>query len=186
MPLKLRFIDQRPDAKIKELRDVAKKNAFDNWKELKYGGFDPKGNEYGFADLRMTHVGLTNTTYFGQWTTPANTSPGAEKTWFDRTVHRDSYVLIHGMFNNTPSPEATEGKFYLGGNDLAWFSLCEVYGWDIARYYFEQGFGVTPDQTFKAVYQVKATIAASAELLGPVGEILAKRSYIIKFDAPTP
>jgi len=186
LPLKLRYLETRPDAKIKELRDVVLKNAQDNWKQLIYGGFDPKGSEYGFADLRPTHMGLTNTTYYGEWTTPALTSPGGENTWFDRTVHRDSYILIHGMFNNTASPQAQEGKFYLGGNDLAWFNLCELYGWDIARMYFEQGFAVSPDQVFKAVLNIKASVAAAAELIGPVGEILAKRSYAIKLHAPTP
>lgn len=186
MPLKLRFLEQKPDAQIKALRQVVMDNAADNWKELKYGGFDPKGSEYGFADLRPTHVGLTNTTYKGDWTTPACTSPGAEETWFDVTVHRDSYVLIHGMFNRTSTPLITEGKFYLGGNDLAWFNMTELYGWDIARYYFEQGFAVSPDQTFKAVLQAKSTVTARAEFIGPLGEVLAKRSYVLKFNAPTP
>ncbi len=94
--------------------------------------------------------------------------------------------MIHGMFNRTATPLVTEGKFYLGGNDLAWFNMCEIYGWDIARYYFEQGFAVSTDQTFKAVLQVKSTVTALAEFIGLIGEILAKRSYIIKYHAPTP
>ena len=184
--LKLRFVEQKPDETINGLRSLVLDDAKDNWANLKYGGFDAKDTSYGFADLRMTHLGLTNSTYFGKWGTPAVTSAGTATTWWDSTVHKDSYHLYYGIQNRTATPKIFEAKFYLGGVENAWLDLQEMYGWDIARYYFEQGLTVGPDQSTRAEVTAEATVAARAEILGLVGEILAKRSYIIKYDAPTP
>lgn len=184
--LKLRYLSTRPDAEISRLRNTATADAAENWKNIQYGGFYPKGTQYGFTDLRMTHLGLTNSTYFGKWGTPAVTTAGLPTTWWDTTVHKDSYQLYYGIQNRTSDPNIFEAKFYLGGVETAWLDLQEMYGWDIARYYFEQGLMVGPDQSTKAEVTAESSIVARAELLGIVGETLAKRSYVIKYNAPSP
>jgi len=186
MPKKLRFVEERPDNVIEALREATKDNAREYWDAMTFGGFDPVGNQYGFGDLRPTHVGLTNSQYYGQWSTTVVDTAGSETSWFDTTVHEDSYILIHGVFNNAASPKINEMKLFLGGNELPWMNLQEIYGWDIARAYLEQGYSIQPKQSIKVAVTATATVATNSEPLGLVGEIMALRSYLIKYDAPTP
>ena len=179
-------MQESPDALIQAMRQTARQNAASNWTELQFGGFDPHGNQYGFADLRPTHLGLTNTTYFGEWSVTAIAAAGVGQDWFNTTVHENTYILIYGVFNNTPNPRAMELRFLFGGNELTWSQLQEIYGWDITRAYFEQGWVVSPEQAIRAVVTANAVCAAQTEFLGLLGEVLGKRSYMIQFNAPAP
>lgn len=193
MPRKLTVVTARPDGEIAAVREAAKADASTNWANLEFGGFDPQGTQYGFADLRPTHLGLTNSTYMGEWTHPAMSS-GTAKDWIaERTVHEDSYVLIYGIFYNSASPRITEVKPYFGGVDFAWINIVEMFGLlEEKRIFFEHGgWTVGPKQSLRFQahnnYSTRGTqLPARSEQIGLIGDILAKRSYIIKYDAPTP
>ena len=185
MPKKIRFLSETPDALIAALRRTAQENAATNWSETSFGGFDPQGNQYGFSDLRPTHLGLTNSTYLGEWSTTAVTVVGTATTWFEKTIHKNAYVVVFGIFNNTPDPRVAEMKLTLGGNELPWSNIHEIWGWDIARAYFEQGWIISPEQVFKAQVTARASVVGQTEKIGLLGEILARRSYAIQYNAPT-
>lgn len=193
MVQKLVLTAARPDANIEATREAVKADARENWKNLAFGGFDPQGTQYGWADFRPTHAGLTNSTYMGEWTHPVMSS-GVEKDWIaERTVHEDSYVCVYGIFYNSASPRITEVKPYFGGVDFAWINLVEMFGLvDEKRFYFEHGgWSVGPKQTLKFTaqnnYSTRGTqLPARSDQIGLISDILAKRSYIIKYDAPTP
>lgn len=186
MPKKIRFMQESPDALIQAMRQTARQNAASNWTELQFGGFDPHGNQYGFADLRPTHLGLTNSTYAGEWSVTTIAAAGTATDWFNTTVHENTYILIYGCFNNTANPRIAELRFLFGGNELPWSNIQEIWGWDITRAYFEQGWVISPEQAIRGVVTATGACVAQSEKLGLLGEILAKRSYMIQYNAPTP
>jgi len=184
MPKKVRFLSETPDQLIAALRQTARQNAASNWGQLTFGGFDPQGSQYGFADLRPSHVLLTNSTYFGRWSMTTIAAAGTATNWFNTNVHEDCYILVYGFFNNTPTPRVTELKFFFGGNELAWINVHQMWGWDITRGYFEQGWVISPNQAIQAQVTADAACVAQTEQIGLLGEVLCKRHYLIQYNAP--
>ena len=189
MPLRLREVATTPDGMINRMRNLARNLAVKEFGGSKFGGFQPRGSEYGFADLRPTHircpVGYAYATSFGRWTHPVLTG-AALVDWYNTSVHQDCIVMFYGMFNNTANPTIQEIKHFLGGEDLPLIHFNQWNGQLEPQSYFELGYVIGPKQP--AIGQLDATgnTVALTEEIGYIGEVLALRRYLIGQSAFAP
>jgi hypothetical protein len=190
MPLRLREVATTPDGAINRMRMLARKVATKEFGAAQFGGFQPRGGEYGFADLRPTHMrvptGYTYVTAFGRWTHPTLAALGAATTWYSTNVHEDAIVLLYGMFNNTATPTITEVYHRLGGEDLPWMNMNQINGQWEPQWYFELGNIIGPRQPMLAQLVATGATAALTEEIGYIGEVCARRRYVIVQSAPAP
>lgn len=189
MSLPLKDLATTPDGAINRQRSAARGLAEAEFGGSKFGGFQPRGSDYGFADLRPTHirvpVGGAYATCFGRWTHPL-LAAGVETVWYNTNVHEDSIVLFFGMFNATAVPTIVEGKHYFGGEDLSWIHLEKLNAMWEPSYYFELGYVVGPKQPVQGTLNANAATVALTENIGYLGEILARRRYMITMSAAAP
>lgn len=194
MPLWLNEIATTPDGAINRMRNIARNLAVQEYGGARFGGFQPRGSEYGFADLRPTHIrcpvsragnAYAYTTGFGQWT--HGTLRGATaQDWYNTNVHEDAIVLLYGLFNNTASPTITDLRQLFGGEDLPLMNIQKLYGQWEPQGYFELGYVVGSKQPIRAQLLATGNTAALLEQIGYIGEVLARRRYVIVQSAPTP
>jgi len=189
MPLRLREIATTPDGMINRMRNLARNLAVKEFGGSKFGGFQPRGSEYGFADLRPTHIrvptGYAYATAFGRWTHPV-LAGATLTTWYDTNVHEDAIVLFYGMFNNTANPTIQEVQHFLGGEDLPIMHLNQLNGQLEPQAYFELGYVIGPKQPVKAQLDATGSTVALTEEIGYIGELLARRRYLINQSAFAP
>lgn len=190
MPLRLREVATTPDGMISRMRNLARNLAVKEFPGNKFGGFQPRGSEYGFADLRPTHirvpVGGGFTTCFGRWTHPLLGAAGALTNWYDTSIHQDSIVMYYGMFNNNANPTITEIQHFLGGEDLPLINLNQWNGQLEPQSYFELGYVIGPKQQARADLVATGATVALTEEIGYIGEILALRRYLLAQSALAP
>jgi hypothetical protein len=186
MPLK--FFDEtdpRVKARVNKLRNAALTAAKRRWKDLTYGAFDPSDGQYGWADLRFTHLRLTNVTYKGGWFNLATTSLGNDLTWINgKILNDDAFVLIYGIGNNAPSPQVTQIQFTIGAEENQWIDLSQLYGAQVAWCYFELGLVINPKTKLTVKYSTMVSIAVNTEYIYLIGDVLGLKSYIISYDNP--
>ncbi len=189
MPLRLREVATTPDSAINQMRGTAKGIAAQEFGSAKFGSFQMKGSEYGFADLRPTHIrcptAYAYATAFGRWTHPVLTGAAAVN-WINTNVHMDEIVLLYGIFNNTANPTITEMFPRLGGEDLPWVNMQQINGQLEPQWYFELGYVVSPRQPIQIQLTATGNTAALTEEIGFIGEVLARRRYVIVQSAPAP
>ena len=188
MPLRLREVATTPDGAINRMRMLARQVAGQEFGAAKFGGFQPRGGEYGLADLRPTHIRAPDlygfTTAFGRWT---HTLLAAVSTmWYDTNVHEDCIVLLYGMFNNTATPTITEAYHRFGGEDLPWINMGQINGQWEPQWYFELGNIIGPRQPIRGELMATGATAALTEEIGYIGEVCARRRYVIVQTAPAP
>jgi hypothetical protein len=190
MPLRLKEVATTPDGAINRMRMLARTVAAQEFGAAKFGGFQPRGGEYGFADLRPTHmrvpVGYTYVTAFGRWTHPAGAALGALTNWYATNVHEDNIILIYGMFNNTATPTITEVFHRFGGEDLPYINMNQINGQWEPQWYFELGHIIGPRQPIRGDLVYTGATAALTEEIGYIGEACARRRYVIVQTAPAP
>ena len=152
-----------------------------------YGGLYPKEGQIGRADLRPDDVGIIvvagDGLGAGLWdNTTAYTAAAAATGWVTEinvTTDEDAYLIIEGIRDLTVNPHLTEMQISIMGTDYPVQHVTEMFTFDPA------GFGwlpmpiVCPPKTnLKLQLRYKATVAAAAELVGLVGEVIAKQSYL--------
>jgi hypothetical protein len=194
MPLRLKEVATTPDGAINRMRMLARQVAAKEFGAAKFGGFQPRGGEYGFSDLRPTHIRcpliragtfISNATAFGRWT-HGTLNGNTAYTWFNTNVHEDAIVLLYGMFNNTASPTIHTMFPRFGGEDLPFVQLDEAYGMWEPKWYFELGNIIGPRQPIRADLTATGATARLTENIGFIGEVCARRRYVIVQSAPAP
>jgi len=189
MPLRLREVATTPDTAINTMRGIAKGIGMKEFGSAQFGSFQMKGSEYGFADLRPTHLRCPTpyayATAFGRWTHPV-LAGAAATNWINTNVHQDAIVLIYGVFNNSATPTITEMYPRFGGEDLPWINMNQINGQWEPQWYFELGYVVSPRQPVQVQLTATGATAALTEEIGLIGEVLARRRYVIVQSAAAP
>lgn len=183
MPDLLRLTDRRPDTEIKTLVDAVIADAKATWNEP-YDGEYPKSG-FGLGRLRplditgggtpgtTTGVSYVTSKYF--WALSVQTA-GTWQDWFDITTSETAYLIITGVFCLDATPNITEIRPYVDGDDFPVINVEEMYSWDIARAYFSKPFAVKPQKKLKM--RVVGKTAGQANF-GLIGFVVGKRSYLI-------
>lgn len=183
MPDLLRLTDRRPDAEIKTLLDAVIADAAATWKETFDGEYPKTG--FGLGSLRQldctgggtpgTTDGLSYVTSKYYWALSIQTA-GTWQDWFDITTSETAYLIVTGVFCLDATPNITEIRPYVDGDDFPVINVEQMYAWDIARAYFTKPFAIKPQKKFKM--RVVGKTAGQANF-GLIGYAVAKRSYLI-------
>jgi len=190
MPLHLREVATTPDSAINNARRLARQIATKEFGAAEFGGLQTRGGEFGFGDLRPTHMRVPLAygfiTAFGRWTHPLLVALGALANWYNGRVHTDSILLLYGLFNNTANPTIQEVFQRFGGEDLPMINMNYMNGQWEPQSYFEMGYVISPKQGIQAQLVATGATAALTEEIGYIGEVLARRAYLIVQSAPAP
>jgi len=189
MPLHLREVATTPDAAINRARSLARQIASQEFGAAQFGGLQTRGGEFGFGDLRPTHMRVplayAYATSFGRWTHPLLTG-AALANWYNSRVHADAILLLYGIFNHTANPTIQEVFQRFGGEDIPLVHLNYLNGQWEPQSYFEMGYVVSPKQGIVGQLDATGATAALTEEIGYIGEVLGRRAYLIIQSAPNP
>ncbi len=189
MPLHLREVATTPDSAINNARRLARQIASKEFGAAEFGGLQTRGGEFGFGDLRPTHmrvpVGYAYATSFGRWSHPVLTG-AALANWYNTRVHTDAILLLYGLFNNTANPTIQEVFQRFGGEDIPLIHLNYLNGQWEPQSYFEMGFVISPKQPIVGQLDATGNTVALTEEIGYIGEVLARRAYLIVQSSPAP
>lgn len=186
----LTITDMRPDANINSLQQATIAQASRDWSPLPYEGEYPLS---GFGIRQMISHDVTNgssgahpgnaTTTATFWYDIANGGAGPTfENWIATTVNRDSYLIVEGIFNLSPTPNYVELFPTPNGQQLPVMPLDTLYAMDVARGWFSKPFAIQPIGAFTIA---KKYIAANlTERIGLVGHTLGKRAYLISQNFP--
>ena len=115
-------VNETPDARIREIVNMAIDQATNEFSPSKYEGQFPR-NGFGIQELRSKHIGgwagTGGASAADGWILSINA--GSQHTfisWFDVTVNQDCYLIITGLFNLTPNAKALGVKFTANGEEL--------------------------------------------------------------------
>ncbi len=186
----LTVTDARPDAQIQALQSATVAQASRDWAPLPYEGEYPLS---GFGIRQMISHDVTNgstgahpgnaTTTATFWYDVANGGAGPTfEDWINTTVNRDSYLIVEGIFNLTPSPNYVELFPVPNGQQLPVMPLDTLYAMDVARGWFSKPFAVQPIGALQI--RKKYISNTLTERIGLVGHSVAKRSYLISVGFP--
>ena len=203
MPWLQSLINARPDDAIGQARDDTVSRAKDIW-GLDYAdssnGLYPSGNQIGRTQLRPD-AAFQGTIVFprlagGQWRTvwAAGGVPTGAITpvapvaltgwgvWLDFIVDEDMFIIIEGVFSTATTPTVREIKFSLSGVELPVFQIEEIYnnGDDLVKGYLEVPAVVSPKSQMVINIRQGPPAAGLDEGFGIIGEIVAKRSALIR------
>ena len=206
MPYLMSLINARPDDAIQQARDDTVQRAKDIW-GLDYadssGGLYPAGNQIGRTSFRPDVGAVTQggTIVFprlagGQWRTvfaaggvptgvitalvPNALNGWAE--WLDFQLDEDMFIIIEGVFSTAAEPTIREHQLELSGVRLPTMNIEEIYnnGDDLVRGFFEVPAVLSPKSQFHNWVRAGPIAADIDEGFGYLGEVIAKRSSIIR------
>lgn len=173
----LQFLETRPDKAISDAINKVRADADKRWEPMTFGGRWPAAGQYGLAELRPDHVGITDT--YGEWENDAQLSAGWT-TDINTSVDDDAYLVITGIMNKSADPKVAEFQITAGGTDYPCDNLEEIYVLDMKRAYFPVPIICYPKDPLKVAWRATAIVAAGAELIGLLGYCVGKQSYLIK------
>jgi hypothetical protein len=154
-----------------------------------YGGLYPKEGQIGRADLRPDDVGIIVVAATGAgaglWdNTTAFTIAGAATGWVTEinvTTDEDAYLVIEGIRDRSVNPNLTEMQISIMGMDYPVQHVTEMFDFDPAGFgWLPMPIVCPPKTSLKVQLRYKATVAAAAELVGLIGEVIAKQAYLQK------
>lgn len=174
----LQTVEKKPDAQINDAIDAVSKNAKDKW-GLDYEGEYPKEG-IGISTLRPYHVENTTThlpnNELNVWRIDITTAQ-TWQDWINTTLDVNLYVIVAGLYNNTPSPSLTELTFKANGTDLPVENIEQMYAFENCQAYFSKPFSVSPENNLTA--RIYGNTAQTEEL-GMLGYAIAKRNLLIE------
>jgi hypothetical protein len=191
-------LDKKPVSIIEHEVEDAVKAALKKWSmpspELGfsspgYGGLYPKEGQIGRADLRPDDVGIIVASGTGLgaglWDNTTAYSAGAAATgWVTEinvTTDEDAYLIIEGIRDLTVNPQLTEMQISIMGVDYPVQHMTEMFSFDPAGFgWLPMPIVCPPKTTLKLQLRYKASVAAGAELVGLIGEVIAKQTYLQK------
>jgi len=165
-----------------------------------YGGLYPKEGQIGRADLRPDHVGKDATLATAatdglggdKWSNSLLYTHGASVTgWvtdLNLTIDEDVYIVLEGIFDISVNPVLSALQFSVAGMDYPVMNVRDMYifkpkgvGW------FPMPF-VVPEKVNLKVYlrysgdvaTARSTTTVGSEMLGFIGEVIAKQAYLQK------
>lgn len=154
-----------------------------------FGGLYPKEGQIGRADLRPDDVGIVvvagDGLGAGLWdNTTGYTAASATTGWVTEinvTTDEDAYLIIEGIRDLTVNPHLTEMQLSIMGTDYPVQHVTEMFNFDPAGFgWLPMPIVCPPKTTLKLQLRYKATVAAAAELVGLIGEVIAKQTYLQK------
>jgi len=198
------LINARPDDAVSQARDDTVKRAKDIW-GLDYAdssnGLYPSGNQIGRSPFRPD-VGSNGARVFprqagGQWRTvlggatfddpdgaPTALTPDVNgwAEWLDFILDEDAFVIIEGVFSTATVPTIREHQLELSGVKLPVQQIEEIYnnGEDLVKGYFEVPAVLSPKSQFHNYVRMGPVGETLDEGFGYLGELIAKRSYLIR------
>lgn len=197
------LINARPDDAISQARDDTISRAKDIW-GLDYAdssnGLYPSGNQIGRSPFRPD-VAAVGTRVFpqaagGMWrtvvpivpsiptgaATPIVTNAQGWAEWLDFTLDEDAFIIIEGVFSTATVPTIREQQLELSGVKLPVQQIEEIYnnGQDLVKGYWEVPAVLSPKSNFHNWVRSSTISANLDEGFGFLGELIAKRSYMIR------
>jgi hypothetical protein len=154
-----------------------------------YGGLYPKEGQIGRTDLRPDDVGIivaaTGGLGAGLWdNTTAYSAADNATGWVTEinvTSDEDAYLIIEGIRDLTVNPSLTEMQISVGGTDYPVMHVTEMFNFDPAGFgWLPMPIVCPPKTSLKLQLRYKASVAAAAELVGLIGEVIAKQAYLLK------
>ena len=102
--------------------------------------------------------------------------------WLDFIVDEDAFIIIEGVFSTTTVPTIREMQLELSGVKLPVWNIEEIYnnGEDLVKGYSEVPAVLSPKSNFHNWVRTNGVSANLDEGFGYLGEILGKRSFIIR------
>ncbi len=191
-------LDKKPVSIIEHEIEDAVKAALTKWGMANpeagftspgYGGLYPKAGQIGRADLRPDDVGIivvaADGLGAGLWdNTTGYTAAGAATGWVTEinvTTDEDAYLIIEGIRDLTVNPQLTEMQLSIMGTDYPVLHVTEMFNFDPAGFgWLPMPIVCPPKTSLKLQLRYKATVAAAAELVGLIGEVIAKQTYLHK------
>lgn len=183
----LKITDKRPDAEIDTLVAAVIADAATTWPSEKFDGEYPKAG-FGIGRLRPHDLITGGTGYTPGTTTGVSylassiywgISVQATSTWQDAwnvLTDEKAYIIVTGIFCLDATPNITQIRPHVDGEDFPVVDIEDMYGWDVAAAYFSKPFAVKPEKTFKMRVVGKA---AGMAKFGFIGYVVAKRGYMI-------
>jgi hypothetical protein len=197
------LINARPDDAISQARDDTVSRAKDIW-GLDYAdssnGLYPSGNQIGRSPFRPD-IAANGTRVFpqgagGQWRTVVPVVPSVNTgavtpivadaqgwaEWLDFILDEDCFIIIEGVFSTATVPTIREHQLELSGVKLPVQQLEEIYnnGEDLVKGYWEVPAVLSPKSNFHNWVRTNGVSANLDEGFGYLGEVIAKRSFIIR------
>ena len=154
-----------------------------------YGGLYPREGQIGRAELRPDDVGIIvvagDGLGAGLWdNTTAYTAAAGTTGWVTEinvTTDEDAFLIIEGIRDLTVNPQLTEMQISIMGTDYPVQHVTEMFGYDPAGVgWLPMPIVCPPKTSLKIQLRYKATVAAAAELVGLIGEVIAKQAYLQK------
>lgn len=191
-------LDKKPVSIIEHEVEDAVKAALKKWampdpdqgfSSRGYGGLYPKEGQIGRADLRPDDIGIivaaASGLGAGLWdNTTAFTAAAAATGWVTEinvTSDEDAYLIIEGIRDITVNPSLTEMQISIMGMDYPVQHVTEMFNFDPAGFgWLPMPIVCPPKTSLKLQLRYKATVAAAAELVGLIGEVIAKQAYLQK------
>lgn len=183
-PVFFKTMDARTEAVVRDAVNTTIKDAEQLWAPEKFGGvFGSSGfgvKRLQIADLAGQSSGgtsivcgpLSNTA----WQFSINTAETWQVILSGATLSDSAYVILTGFFNYDQNPDVEAIKVTADGVEYAVMDLEEVYGWDVATYYWSHPLVIRPEK--KVTIEAKAR-TAGLKNFGFLGYVIAKRSYLI-------
>ena len=182
--------DLRPDAEVRKAIDTVVAKAQTEWTPLPWEGEYPLS---GFGIRQMISRDVTNgstgarpgnaTTTATYWYDISSTGAGPTwEDWINTTTNRDSYIIVEGVFNLSPSPNYVEIWPNPNGQNLPVMPLDTLYAMDVARGWLSKPFAVQPNAVFEV--EKKYINASTTERIGILGHTVAKRSFLLSKSFP--
>src|SRR3972149_9320913 len=131
----LQLTRETPDDQIRMLLQATISQATAEFSPLQFQGEYPESG-FGITELRPKKLGLAN----NYWQMTVTT---AFANWVNKTLGTDVFVLITGVFNNSPDPSTTEIFPSANGKDLPYVNIEQLYSTALdAKGWFSKPFAI--------------------------------------------
>ncbi|MBA7483529.1 hypothetical protein ES707_19044 [subsurface metagenome] len=165
-----------------------------------YGDLYPKEGQLGRADLRPDHVAKDATLAVAatdglggdKWSNTLAYTHGANATgWvtdLNITIDEDIYIILEGIFDISVNPLLSAIQFSVAGMDYPVINIRDMFSFDPkGAAWFPMPF-VVPEKVSLKVYHryihdvatARTTTTVGSEMVGFIGEVIAKQAYLQK------
>ncbi|GAI94975.1 unnamed protein product, partial [marine sediment metagenome] len=103
------------------------------------------------------------------------------ETEINVTTDEDAYLIIEGIRDLTVNPQLTELQLSIMGVDYPVTHITEMFSYDPAGFgWLPMPIVCPPKTSLKLQLRYKGDAAAASELVGLIGEVIAKQTYLHK------
>lgn len=165
-----------------------------------YGGLYPKEGQLGRSDLRPDHVAKDATLAVAatdglggdKWSNTLAYTHGANETgWvtdLNITIDEDIYIILEGIFDISVNPLLSAIQFSVAGMDYPVMNVRDMFSFEPkGAAWFPMPFVVPEKVSFKVYHRyindvatARTTTTVGSEMVGFIGEVIAKQAYLQK------